>query len=253
MSAPKRDTIVQDAEHVLCHRGDSCYSPDMTSMADILKSNPLFASLDEEALGQLVSIARQRSVPAATTLFLQGDPGDAVFGISSGQVRISVDSPTGATRHLNLLGPGDLFGEIALLDGGTRTASATTVLPSQLAVIERGPFIALVNDHPGLSLQLLTLVCARVRWTSGLVEDAAFLPGPARLAKRLLGLTRLAGSQGDVRISQATLASLSGLSRQVVNRQLGEWSDHGYLRTARGVIRVLDESALDEIAGRWSD
>lgn len=244
---------MQDAEHFLCHPGDSCYSPDMTSIADILKANALFESLDDEALGQLASIARQRSARSGTTLFLQGDPGDSLFGISSGQVRISVDSPAGATRHLNLLGPGDLFGEIALLDGGPRTASAVAVLPTQLAVIERGPFIALANDHPGLSLQLLTLVCARVRWTSGLVEDAAFLPGPARLAKRLLGLTRLAGSQGDVRISQATLASLSGLSRQVVNRQLGEWSERCYLRTARGVVRVLDEAALSEIAGRSAD
>jgi CRP/FNR family cyclic AMP-dependent transcriptional regulator len=204
----------------------------------------LFAALDAEDIGRLAALAKTRAYPADAAVFLQGDAGNALYAVTRGQVRISIEAPSGAIRHLNLLGPGDLFGEIALLDGGPRTASATTTQPTSLAVIERRPFLALLREAPELSIRLLGLVCARVRWTSDLVEDAAFLPGPARLAKRLLGLKRLAGDDARIRISQALLASLSGLSRQVVSQQLTEWRRLGYVETGRGSITVLDEPAL---------
>lgn len=216
----------------------------MTLVAEILRQNPLFAALPSEARDACAALARQRDYPSGATVFLQGDPGDALYGIHHGQVRISIDSPGGVTRHLNLLGPGELFGEIALLDGGPRTATATIMEPTRLAVIGRRAFIDLLIAQPRLAIQLLALVSARARWASDLVEDAAFLPGPARLAKRILGLMRLAGPDRRIRVSQATLASFSGLSRQVVNQRLKAWSRAGYLETGRGTLKVLDADAL---------
>jgi CRP-like cAMP-binding protein len=219
----------------------------MAVITDILKRNPVFAALSDDELEALGQLARDRPYRRGEVVFLQGDEGDALYGIHAGQVRVSIDSPDGETRFLNLLGAGEVFGEIALLDGGARTATATAMEPARLAVIERSAFLDLVMGRPQLAIRLLELVCARARWASDLVEDAAFLPGPARLAKRLLGLQRLAGEDHKIRISQAALASFSGLSRQVVNQQLKSWSRAGYLETGRGTVRLLDVAALERL------
>ncbi len=221
----------------------------MTTVSATLARHPLFAELDQDAIEAVAGLAHTRTYPDGATLCRQGDPGDALYVILNGQVRISIDSADGETRHLNLLGPGELIGEIALLDGGPRTATMTTTESSQLAVIERRAFISLLERKPQLAIQLLALVSARARWASDLVEDAAFLSGPERLAKRVLGLTRMAGADERIRISQATLAAFCGLSRQAVNQHLREWTEQGYLETGRGTLRVLDPEGLALVAG----
>jgi CRP-like cAMP-binding protein len=223
----------------------------MADVTDILKQNPILAALDPKALSDLGDLARDHDYGQGEIVFLQGDVGDALYGIQRGQVLISIDSPSGVTRSLNLLGPGEIFGEIALLDGGVRTATATIAEPARLMVIERSAFIEMIRAQPGVAIQLLELVCARARWANDLVEDAAFLAGPARLAKRLLGLNRLAGEDAAIRVSQAALASFSGLSRQVVNQQLRAWSRDGYVETARGTVRLLDVEALTGVASGY--
>lgn len=224
----------------------------MTVILRMLKRSPLFAALDDTLLGEVANLGRRRSFAAEETVFLRGAPGDGLCGIVSGRVKVVTESPDGQERLLNLLLPGEVFGEIALLDGGPRTATAVALEATELVTIERRVFVALLERHPALAVRMLTLVCRRLRWMHELMEDAAFLPGPQRLAKRLLGLHRagqaMGGPDGAIRISQQELARFAGLSRQSVNQQLRQWESAGHVTLGRGVIRVEDAPALDRFS-----
>jgi CRP-like cAMP-binding protein len=145
--------------------------------------------------------------------------------------------------------PGDTFGEIAVMDGLPRTAGATAVEQTALIVIKRADFLQLLEREPRLGIHLLKLLCERLRWTSELVEESAFLAGPARLAKRLLILASLHGraagiGQLELRISQAELARFLGISRQIVNQHLSEWRRHGWVELGRSQIVIRNAAAL---------
>ncbi len=176
------------------------------------------------------------------------------IGVVSGRIRISAGSADGREIFLNIMEPGDTFGEIALLDGGTRTATATATEPSELVSIRREPLFELLEREPKAALELLRLCGERLRWTSGLLEDAALLDAPARLAKRLLSLGEQHGEDGAggrlVRISQEELANFLGVSRQAVNEQLQDWKAKGWVALGRGTVTVRDAAALRKAAQR---
>ena len=152
-------------------------------------------------------------------------------------------SASGQELNLNLIEPGEIVGEIAFIDGGTRTATGTAVDLSQCITIARKPFFALMDRRPQISRHLLTLLCERVRWTSRLVADSAFLSVSDRMASRLLDLAQLSpGEVADetiVRLPQQELADYLGVSRQVVNGYLRQWQKKGQVRLARGTITLL--------------
>jgi CRP-like cAMP-binding protein len=151
---------------------------------------------------------------------------------------------------LNIMEPGDTFGEIAVMDGLPRTAGATALDHTTLIVIKRQDFLQLLEREPRLAIHLLKLLCERLRWTSELVEESAFLAGPARLAKRLLILASLHGRAASIggalelRISQAELARFLGISRQIVNQHLSEWRKHGWVDLGRSQIVIRNAEAL---------
>ncbi len=222
----------------------------MTTLAGriMLQHSPLFRALPPAALERIGALALQRHYARGETVFSQGDPGDALYAVVSGRIRISTGAADGREIFLNFMEPGDTFGEIALLDGGPRTAAATAVEASELVSIGRDTFLELLEREPAVARELLRLCGERLRWTSGLLEDAALLDAPARLAKRLLSLGHLHGerSKGGVtlRISQEDLASFLGVSRQVVNQHLQGWKGRGWVSIGRGVITVRDEGAI---------
>lgn len=214
----------------------------------MLQRSPLFRGLQPQALERIAELAVQRGYRSGEIIFSQGDPGDALYGVVTGKVRISAGAADGREIFLNILEAGDTFGEIALLDGGIRTASAVTMAPSELVSIRRDHFLAVLEREPQVALELLRLCGERLRWTSGLVEDAALLDAPARLAKRLLSLGELHGRKDGnaitLSISQEELASFLGLSRQVVNQYLQGWKGRGWVELGRGSVTVLDPAAL---------
>ena len=218
----------------------------------MLQRSPLFRGLTSPALERIAELAGQRSFRAGEIVFSQGDPGDALYAVVTGKIRISAGAADGREIFLNIMEPGDTFGEIALLDGGTRTASATATVPSELVSIRRDHFLGLLEREPRVALELLRLCGERLRWTSGLVEDAALLNASARLAKRLLSLGQLHGEHTGngvvLRISQEDLASFLGVSRQVVNQYLQDWKARGWVNLGRGVVIVRDEVALRNTA-----
>lgn len=227
----------------------------MTTLAGkmMLQRSPLFRGLPPQALERIAALAVQRSFRGGEIVFSQGDPGDALYAVVNGKIRISAGTADGREISLNIMEPGDTFGEIALLDGGTRTATATASLPSELVSIRRDHFTGLLEREPRVALELLRLCGERLRWTSGLAEDAALLDASARLAKRLLSLGLLHGQRTPtgltLRISQEDLATFLGVSRQVVNQYLQGWKARGWVDLGRGSVTVRDEQALKE-AGR---
>ncbi len=226
----------------------------MTTLAGkmMLQGSPLFRGLPPEALERIAGLAVQRKFRSGEIVFNRGDPGDALYAVVSGKIRISAGAADGREMSLNIMEPGDTFGEIALLDGGSRTASATATVDSELVSIRRDHFLGLVEREPRVALELLRLCGERLRWTSGLVEDAALLDAPARLAKRLLSLGKLHGQRSKagftLRISQEDLATFLGVSRQVVNQYLQGWKARGWVELGRGSITVLDEAAIRDAA-----
>ena len=190
----------------------------------VLQRNYLFRDLPGALVGQVADLALRRTYAKGEVIFSQGDSGDALFGIASGRVRVSSNGVDGRELFLNIMEPGDAFGEIAVIDGLPRTATVTALESTVLIVIQRADFLMLVTHEPQLSTHLLKLFCERLRWTSELVEEAAFLTAPARLAKRLLNLAARHGRPADggteLRLSQSELAHFLAISRQIVNQHL---------------------------------
>jgi CRP/FNR family transcriptional regulator, cyclic AMP receptor protein len=210
---------------------------------EVLRNKPIICGLPGDVLLRLVNLSRNRDYRRGQVVFTEGTPGTRLFGIISGRLLITTASPLGEELHLNVVGPGEILGEIAFLDGAVRTATGRAAEPTTCFEIERAPFIRLLENSPQLSTHLLRLVCKRVRWMTRLVADSAFLSVPERLAARLNDLVEL-DRRTEVRISQNDLACFLGISRQAVNGYLRAWERAGYIELARGAIRVKDLSAL---------
>jgi CRP-like cAMP-binding protein len=215
----------------------------------VLQRNYLFRGLPAAALERIASLATRRAYKKGTVIFSQGDRGDSLFGVVAGRVRISASGAGGQEVFLNIMEPGDTFGEIAVMDGLPRTAGATALDDATMIIVQRADFLRLLEREPKLAIHLMKLLCERLRWTSELVEESAFLTGPARLAKRLLILASLHGratgvGRLELRISQAELARFLGISRQIVNQHLSDWRRHEWVELGRSQITIKNAEAL---------
>ncbi|MDV7338367.1 Crp/Fnr family transcriptional regulator [Terasakiella sp. A23] len=220
----------------------------------LLANTELLGSLDEEMLDKLLSMTVTRKLAKNETLFVKGDPGDSFFGVQAGKIKIVTTSPNGKEVTLNIIEEGQFFGEIALLDGMDRTADALAMEKTELLVIQRRDFIPFLEKHPKLCIQVMQLLCHRVRITSEMVEDAAFLPLDGRLAKRLLNLAELYGEDQDdggvligLNLPQQELARMMGTSRESVNKQLQVWRGQGWIELARGRVTIHNHDALERV------
>lgn len=217
----------------------------------VLKWNFLFRDLPDELIDRIAALAVRRTYKKGTVIFSQGDPGDALYGVVSGRVRIGAAGPDGREVFLNIMEPGDTFGEIAVIDGLHRTAGAIALEAVTLIIVRRTAFLGILEREPTLAMHLLRLFCQRLRWTSELVEESAFLVGSARLAKRLLILAALHGKPTEegmeLALSQSELAHFLGISRQFVNQSLQEWRTKEWVSLARARIIIKDAEALGRV------
>jgi len=217
----------------------------------VLRDHPLFAGLATHVIDRLAAYAHTRSISAGTTIFAKGDPGTSLFAVCSGTVKISNHSPDGKDAVFNLINVGEIFGEIALLDGQPRTAEALALSDCELMTIDRRDFVPLVKSEPELALKLIEVLCGRLRRTSEQVEDVIFLDLPTRLAKTLLWLAQRSkpSAQGSkVTITQREIGQIIGMSRESTNKQLRMWEENKWVRLERGGVILLDLPALEEIA-----
>ena len=183
-----------------------------------------------------------------TVLFSQGDAADALYILDEGEIEISVLSAGGRKLGLEIMTPGEIFGEIGLF-AGRRTASATAIGQARLRAVRRADLLAAIHTEPDLALQFIDLLCERLRIVSEKLEDRWFLPLPTRLARRLLHLAeKLGAADGRIPVSQTDLADFAGATRESVARALAVWRDQGWVKLSRGAIRILNKEALEALA-----
>jgi CRP/FNR family cyclic AMP-dependent transcriptional regulator len=212
--------------------------------ATILGMNPLFSGLGAEAIRSLARLCQTRRLPAGQTLFVKGDPGDALYGVRRGQIRIETGTTAGERLTIEVFGAGDLFGEIAVLDGRPRSADAIAQEDAELFVLPRADFLKTLEGDGRLAIRIIELLCARLRSTNDRTEEMMFLPLSVRLARRLDTLVQDFGA--EVQITQDELAGLVGVTRESVNRQLQEWRASGIVTLSRGRILVDPERLAAE-------
>jgi CRP/FNR family cyclic AMP-dependent transcriptional regulator len=222
----------------------------------LLRSHPLFRDLPPGVIEHLGSYMKTRRVARGTSIFAKGDPGTGLMGVLAGAVKVSVASADGKDIVLNVFREGDIFGEIALLDGRPRTADATAMSDSELIVIERRDFVPFLSSQPDVMLKFIEILCSRLRRTSEQVQDITFLNLPTRLAKTLLQLT--GGVQGSATPSKATItqreiSQMIGMSRESTNKQLRAWAKRGWIRLERGGVGVIAPDRLIAIAAEGAD
>ncbi len=225
---------------------------------DALASCRLFSGLDEHATELLADALRVRRFRRGEVVFHAGDPGDSLFIVAAGSVKITVSDESGSTPAiLTTVGPGGFFGELALLDGAPRSATATAVDGVQALVLRRGEFERMVDTEPGLRRALLAALAAEIRRLTAQVEDLHFLDLPGRLARHLL--REIDGEHdvppaGEARLpwpyTQGELASMIGGSRQSVNRLLADFVDQDLLRFDGDELVVPDPRRLAAAARR---
>jgi CRP-like cAMP-binding protein len=220
----------------------------------VLRAHPLFGQLDADAIARLASYARLKSVAAGAMIFHKGDPGDYLFAVCSGTVKISNRFADGRDTVFNVIHPGEVFGELAVLDGGQRAADAQAITECELMMIERRDFIPMVESEPALALKVIAQLCMKLRHTTEQVEDIVFLDLPGRLAKTLLWLTASSKSEGrKVSITQREIGEIIGMTRESTNKQLRAWEEQNWVRLERGGVVVLNPAPLEEIAGATHD
>jgi CRP-like cAMP-binding protein len=220
----------------------------------ILQKHALFSHLTNEEMDQLLAHAHVTHVRQGKVILLKGSPGTGMMAVLKGRVRISAPSADGREIVLNMIEEGEIFGEIALLDGKDRTADAVAQTDCELLVIERRSFVPFLKNNPEVALRLLAVLCERLRRTSEQVEDMLFLDLPSRLAKKLLNLASTSGERTPAglriatRVSQRELGSMVGMSRESINKQLRQWQSDGIVGVDDGFIVLKDEEAMRDLA-----
>jgi len=218
---------------------------------------PFFSGLDEAALERVAAGTRTRRFRRGEVIFHAGDPGDALFIIVSGEVKIAVPSESGEEAILTTLREGDVFGELAILDGAPRSATAAALVACETVVLPRDRFRELVATEPGIRDALLISLAGELRRLTTHVEELHFLDMTGRLAARLVRLAAESGPadhDGAIRLraslTQAELASMVGCTRQSVNKLLGQFSDAGLVRLDRDGIAITDLPGLTAASRR---
>jgi CRP/FNR family cyclic AMP-dependent transcriptional regulator len=227
---------------------------------DALKRLWLFSELADSELEQVRALARQQRYPARTVIVAQGDESSDLFLVVDGRLRVSSSNANGDEVVLSIMGPGDVFGEMALLDGEPRSATVTTLEACQLLVIEARAFHALLRRMPALSASLMKVMARRIRDLTDRTQDVALLDVESHLAKIVLAL---AGRFGDhsrigetaitLRLSQQELASMVGATRELVNRRLRAWAQRGIIEQVSGALVIKQEGALKAMIGEGGE
>ncbi|HTW26298.1 MAG TPA: Crp/Fnr family transcriptional regulator [Acetobacteraceae bacterium] len=211
--------------------------------ARVLRGNPLFAGLPEADLEALATGARERTMSRGEVLFRRGDPGGFLLAVLAGEVRIALTGAAGRDQVLRILKAGEIFGEIALLDGRPRSADATAMTNGRLLVLDRRDLLARMQRDPDLALRIIAVLCDRLRATSAQLEGMLFHDSATRLAASLLGMT--AGrAVPRLDITQGALGEIIGATRETVNKKLREWEEAGWVSLTPGRVTITDAKAL---------
>jgi CRP-like cAMP-binding protein len=225
-------------------------SPDSRS---ILARASIFAGLDARQLDALAALAVRRRYRAREVVLRKGDPALQIFVIASGRLKAITAGSEGRQAALAIMGPGEVFGEVAVLDGQPRSATITAIEPCELVILQRNDLFHFLERSPTAAIKLLEVLARRLRHLTDRVEDSTFLDLPARLAKQLLHLADRygrkdgAGTHIELKLSQQELGDLVGATRESVNKQLRAWENDGVLTQNGGRLILADRAALADL------
>ncbi|MFN8097736.1 MAG: Crp/Fnr family transcriptional regulator [Dermatophilaceae bacterium] len=217
---------------------------------DVLRRSPLFAGLNEQATQDLLSAMTPLRLERGDELFHEGDPGDRLYVITEGKVKLGRTSSDGRENLLAILGPGEMFGELSLFDPGPRTATATAVAETQMVGLTNDQLHSYVARHPNVALTLLAALARRLRRTNESVADLVFTDVPGRVAKALLELSGRFGRPVEDGVlvahdlTQEELAQLVGASRETVNKALADFATRGWIKLEARAVLLIDLDRL---------
>ena len=221
------------------------------SATDVLQKVPLFSQLSPPDLQRVVEVARDRAYPKNSVILFEDDPGDALYVVGKGQVKVVLIGEDGREVILSVLGEGEFFGEMALIDDEPRSAHVIAMEDSTLYVLRREDFQGILEHSPGIGLALLKELSRRLRRVDEKVGSLVLLDVNGRVAQLLLDLADEAGSDRITRrLTHHTIAQMIGSSRETVSRTMRELVEKGYIEISRREILIRDRAALEASAGR---
>ena len=216
----------------------------------MLGSIGIFEGLSRRELELLHAITGTKRLRAHEVLFRKGDPGSTLYGVLRGRLRVFSSGADAKEVVFRFLDSGDVLGEVALFDAQVRSAAVEAVEPCELLTLQRRDLLPFLEQHPRVAIKLAAVLARSLRELSQRVEDELSLTIPARLARKLLTLTRshgkevAGGTRIEQRLPQHQLGELVGATRESVNKQMRAWLEAGAIRVERGFITVLDSAAL---------
>jgi CRP/FNR family cyclic AMP-dependent transcriptional regulator len=210
----------------------------------------IFQGLDSAAVDALTAALEPVDFPRAHVIFNEGEPGDRLYIVASGKVKIGRRSADGRENLLAVMGPSDMFGELSIFDPGPRTSTATTVTEVRAMTMDRSALREWISKRPDIAEQLLRVIARRLRRTNNMLADLIFTDVPGRVAKALLQLAQRFGAQeaGMLRVThdltQEEIAQLVGASRETVNKALADFAHRGWLRLEGKSVLILEPERL---------
>ncbi|WP_291474329.1 CRP-like cAMP-activated global transcriptional regulator GlxR [Corynebacterium sp.] len=222
----------------------------MGEVHEILSRAGIFQGVESAAVNTLIEQLESTTFPRGTTIFDEGEPGDRLFIIISGKVKLARHAPDGRENLLTIMGPSDMFGELSIFDPGPRTSAAVCVTEVTAATMDSQMLHDWIQAHPEISEQLLRVLARRLRRTNNALADLIFTDVPGRVAKALLQLANRFGVQegGALRVhhdlTQEEIAQLVGASRETVNKALAEFAHRGWIRLEGKSVLISDTERL---------
>jgi CRP-like cAMP-binding protein len=220
------------------------------SATDVLKRVPLFSDLSEAELARFAEVTREREYPRNSVILFEDDPGDALYIVSSGQVKVVLIGEDGREVILSVLGDGDFFGEMSLIDDEPRSAHVIAMKDSRLLVLRREDFRTQLQQHPAVALTLLRVLVQRLRRADEKIGSLVLLDVNGRVAQLLLDLAEESGGPQITRkLTHHTIAQMIGSSRETVSRAMRELVDRGLIAVSRREITITNHDALRAMTG----
>lgn len=217
----------------------------------LITTVPLFSALDEGDRHELAGRMSEVFLRRGEKLFNEGDPGDRLYLLVEGKVKLGHTASDGRENLIAVLGPGEIIGELTLFDPGPRSTTATAVAPTRMMQLEHDALMEFIDTRPSLAKHMLTALAQRLRRTNAVLADLVFSDVPGRVAKALLDLADRFGTRsedGSVHVphelTQEELAQLVGASRETVNKSLAEFVSRGWIRLEGRGVHLLDVDRL---------
>jgi len=233
-------------------------NPGVEEKCRILAKVPLFAGLSGADLEAIAKVSTTRLLKAREELFHKGEEGSQIYVVTSGKLKVITTSDEGDDLMFCVVEPGEVIGEVGLLIDRSRTATVRGLEPSELIVIDRREFRALLTTRPEVGIELLTVLATRLARVSEFIEDTHFLNLPVRLAKKIVDFANQHGrlSRGekgdelliDVKLSQEEWGDLVGTTRESVNKQFGAWREEEMIRFDAGRLTITDLDKMEKLA-----